>query len=44
LQTAEAPLLPEHERAADAIGHRWQELLRNELKYRSPVECYAGTA
>jgi anaerobic magnesium-protoporphyrin IX monomethyl ester cyclase len=44
LQSAEAPLLPEHERAADAIGHRWQELLRNELKYRSPVECYAGTA
>jgi anaerobic magnesium-protoporphyrin IX monomethyl ester cyclase len=44
LQTAEAPLLPEHERAVDAIGHRWQELLRNELKYRSPVECYAGTA
>jgi anaerobic magnesium-protoporphyrin IX monomethyl ester cyclase len=44
LQTAEAPLLPEHERAADAIGHRWEELLRNELKYRSPVECYAGTA
>jgi anaerobic magnesium-protoporphyrin IX monomethyl ester cyclase len=44
LQTAEAPLLPEHERAADAIGHRWQELLRNELKYRSSIECYAGTA
>jgi anaerobic magnesium-protoporphyrin IX monomethyl ester cyclase len=44
LQTAEAPLLPEHERAADAIGHRWQELLRNELRYRSSVERYAGTA
>jgi anaerobic magnesium-protoporphyrin IX monomethyl ester cyclase len=44
LQTAEAPLLPEHERAADAIEHRWQELLRNELRYRSPAECYAGTA
>ena len=44
LQTAEAPLLPEHERAADAIEHRWQELLRNELGYRSTVECYAGTA
>jgi len=44
LQTAEAPLLPEHERAADAIGHRWEELLRNESKYRSSVECYAGTA
>ena len=35
LQTADTPLLPEHERAADAIEHRWQELMRNELKYRS---------
>jgi anaerobic magnesium-protoporphyrin IX monomethyl ester cyclase len=35
LQTADAPLPPEHERATDAIEHRWQELLRNELKYRS---------
>jgi anaerobic magnesium-protoporphyrin IX monomethyl ester cyclase len=44
LQTADAPLPPEHERAADAIQRRWQELLRNELKYRSSVDCYAGTA
>jgi anaerobic magnesium-protoporphyrin IX monomethyl ester cyclase len=35
LQTADAPLPPEHERAADAIEQRWQELLRNESKYRS---------
>ncbi|HEX3912601.1 MAG TPA: radical SAM protein [Steroidobacteraceae bacterium] len=34
LQTADAPLLPEHERAADAIERRWQELFKNELKYR----------
>jgi anaerobic magnesium-protoporphyrin IX monomethyl ester cyclase len=44
LQTAEAPLLPEHERAADAIGHRWEELMRNELKYRSSSERSAATA
>jgi anaerobic magnesium-protoporphyrin IX monomethyl ester cyclase len=44
LQTAEAPLLPEHERAADAIGHRWQELVRNEFKYRSSSERSAATA
>ena len=44
LQTAEAPLLPEHERAADAIGHRWQELMRNEFKYRSSSEQSAATA
>jgi anaerobic magnesium-protoporphyrin IX monomethyl ester cyclase len=44
LQTAEAPLLPEHERAADAIEQRWQELLRNELKYRSSSEIAAATA
>jgi anaerobic magnesium-protoporphyrin IX monomethyl ester cyclase len=44
LQTAEAPLLPEHERAADAIGHRWQELMRNEFKYRSSGERSAATA
>jgi anaerobic magnesium-protoporphyrin IX monomethyl ester cyclase len=43
LQTAEAPLLPEHERAADAIEQRWQELLRNELKYRSSSEYSAAT-
>ena len=35
LQTADAPLPPECERATDAIEHRWQELLRNESKYRS---------
>src|ERR1700723_3786511 len=35
LQTADKPLLPEHERATDAIEQRWQELLRNEAKYRS---------
>jgi anaerobic magnesium-protoporphyrin IX monomethyl ester cyclase len=44
LQTAEAPLLPEHERAVDAIEQRWQELLRNELKYRSSSEISAATA
>ena len=44
LQTAEAPFLPEHERAADAIEQRWQELMRNELKYRSSIETFAGTA
>jgi anaerobic magnesium-protoporphyrin IX monomethyl ester cyclase len=38
LQTADEPLLPEHERATDAIEQRWQELLRNELKYRSISE------
>jgi len=35
LQTADSPLPPEHERATDAIERRSQELLRNELKYRS---------
>jgi hypothetical protein len=35
LQTADAPLPPEHERAADAIEQRWQELMRNEFNYRS---------
>jgi anaerobic magnesium-protoporphyrin IX monomethyl ester cyclase len=44
LQTAEAPLLPEHERAADAIEQRWQELSRNELKYRSSSQKSAATA
>ena len=44
LQTADAPLLPEHERAADAIGRRWQELLRNELKYRSSSSYSAVSA
>ena len=44
LQTADAPLLPEHERAADAIEQRWQELLRNELKYRSSSQRSAAIA
>jgi anaerobic magnesium-protoporphyrin IX monomethyl ester cyclase len=44
LQTAEAPHLPEHERAVNAIEQRWQELLRNELKYRSPGEMPAAIA
>jgi anaerobic magnesium-protoporphyrin IX monomethyl ester cyclase len=44
LQTAEAPLLPEHERAADAIEQRWQELMRNEFKYRSSGERSAASA
>jgi anaerobic magnesium-protoporphyrin IX monomethyl ester cyclase len=44
LQTADAPLLPEHERAADAIERRWQELLRNESKYRSSSERSAASA
>jgi anaerobic magnesium-protoporphyrin IX monomethyl ester cyclase len=44
LQTADAPLLPEHERAADAIEQRWQELLRNELKYRSSSQKSAAIA
>jgi anaerobic magnesium-protoporphyrin IX monomethyl ester cyclase len=41
LQTAEPPLLPEHERAAGAIEHRWQELATNELKYRSSGQVSA---
>jgi anaerobic magnesium-protoporphyrin IX monomethyl ester cyclase len=44
LQTADTPLLPEHERAADAIEQRWQELLRNELKYRSSSQKSAAMA
>jgi anaerobic magnesium-protoporphyrin IX monomethyl ester cyclase len=44
LQTADAPLLPEHERAADAIEQRWQELLRNEMKYRSSNQKSAAMA
>jgi anaerobic magnesium-protoporphyrin IX monomethyl ester cyclase len=44
LQTVDVPLLPEHERAADAIEHRWQELLRNELKYRSSSQKSAAIA
>jgi anaerobic magnesium-protoporphyrin IX monomethyl ester cyclase len=44
LQTADIPLLPEHERAADAIDQRWQELSRNELKYRSSGQKSAAIA
>jgi anaerobic magnesium-protoporphyrin IX monomethyl ester cyclase len=44
LQTADKPLLPEHERATDAIEQRWQELLRNELKYRSSSPMPAAMA
>jgi len=44
LQTADAPHLPEHERAADAIELRWQELVRNELKYRSSSQESAAIA
>jgi anaerobic magnesium-protoporphyrin IX monomethyl ester cyclase len=44
LQTAEAPLLPEHGRAADAIELRWQELMSNEFKYRSSGEDSAASA
>jgi anaerobic magnesium-protoporphyrin IX monomethyl ester cyclase len=44
LQTADVPLLPEHERAADAIDQRWQELSRNELKYRSSGQKSAAIA
>jgi anaerobic magnesium-protoporphyrin IX monomethyl ester cyclase len=44
LQTADAPLLPEHERAAAAIEQRWQELFRNELKYRSSSQKSAAIA
>jgi anaerobic magnesium-protoporphyrin IX monomethyl ester cyclase len=43
LQTAEARLLPEHERAADAVEKRWRELSRNELKYRSSSDMPAAT-
>jgi anaerobic magnesium-protoporphyrin IX monomethyl ester cyclase len=41
MQTAEAPLLPEHERAVGAIEHRWQELATNELRYRSSSQLSA---
>ena len=44
LQTADSPLPPEHERATDAIERRWQELLRNELKYRSSYQKSASIA
>ena len=44
LQTARLPLPLEHERATDAIEKRWQELLRNELKYRSSGQASAAIA
>lgn len=44
LQSADATRLPEHERAAAAIEQRWQELLRNELKYRSSSQKSAAIA
>jgi anaerobic magnesium-protoporphyrin IX monomethyl ester cyclase len=44
LQTAEPPLLPEHERATDAIEQRWQELSINQLQYRSSSQQSAATA
>jgi anaerobic magnesium-protoporphyrin IX monomethyl ester cyclase len=44
LQTADEPLPPELERATDAIEQRWQELVRNELKYRSSSHKSAATA
>jgi anaerobic magnesium-protoporphyrin IX monomethyl ester cyclase len=44
LQTADTPLPPEYERAADAVQRRWQELQMNELKYRSPGQKSAAIA
>ena len=44
LQTAEPPLLPEHERASHAIARRWQELTTNELRYRSSSQVSSATA
>jgi anaerobic magnesium-protoporphyrin IX monomethyl ester cyclase len=44
LQSADAKLLPEYERAVDAVEQRWQELFRNELKYRSSSQKSAATA
>jgi anaerobic magnesium-protoporphyrin IX monomethyl ester cyclase len=44
LQSADAQRLPEYERAVDAVERRWQELLRNELKYRSSSQQSAATA
>jgi anaerobic magnesium-protoporphyrin IX monomethyl ester cyclase len=44
LQTADMPLPPEQDRAVDAIEHRWQELLTNELKYRSSDQVSAASA
>ncbi len=44
LQAADAQRLPEYDRAVDAVEHRWQELTRNELKYRSASHAPAATA
>jgi anaerobic magnesium-protoporphyrin IX monomethyl ester cyclase len=44
LQTAAASGPLENSRAANAINYRWQELLTDELKYRSPGEYSAATA
>jgi anaerobic magnesium-protoporphyrin IX monomethyl ester cyclase len=44
LQTAAASGSVEHHGAANAIDRRWQELLTDELKYRSPSEYSAASA
>jgi anaerobic magnesium-protoporphyrin IX monomethyl ester cyclase len=44
LQTAAASGSLEDGRAANAINYRWQQLLADELKYRSPGEYSAATA
>jgi len=44
LQTAAAPGSVEHNGPAKAIDRRWQELLAEELKYRSPSEYSAASA
>ena len=44
LQTAATSESLEHRGAAEAIDRRWQELLTDELKYRSPSEYSAARA
>src|SRR5258707_292226 len=44
LQAADAQLLPEYARADDAVERRSQELLRNELIYRSSTQDSAAIA
>jgi anaerobic magnesium-protoporphyrin IX monomethyl ester cyclase len=44
LQTAAPSASLEHRRAAEAIERRWQELLADELKYRSSSERSAASA
>jgi anaerobic magnesium-protoporphyrin IX monomethyl ester cyclase len=44
LQTTAASGSLEHRGAAKAIDRRWQELLTDELKYRSPSEYSAASA